>query len=47
VRAAVLVVLACALVAAIVVVATNGHVIFLPLILVPFVFLWPLGRRRS
>jgi hypothetical protein len=26
--------------------ATGGHVIFLPFVFVPFVFLWPLGRRR-
>jgi hypothetical protein len=28
-------------------VATGGHVVFLPLVFVPLVFFWPLGRRRD
>jgi hypothetical protein len=33
-------------VAAIVFVATSGHVVFLPLVLLPFVFIRPPGRGR-
>jgi hypothetical protein len=33
------------LVAVVVFVATRGHVVFLPLLLVPLVFVWPRGRK--
>jgi hypothetical protein len=43
-RGGVLVLLIGLAVAVIVYVATGGHVFFLPLIFLPFVFFWPRGR---
>jgi hypothetical protein len=47
VRAGVLLLLIGLAVAVIVYVATGGHVVFLPLVFLPFVFFWPGGRRRG
>ena len=32
--------------AVVVFVATSGHIVFLPLILVPLVLIWPGGKKR-